>query len=74
MIADKKTHLRELGWIRIENCRPGSDSSRSRLRNFKVRTINVECNDYIGLIDWRTGVTEPPISKSFTDYMKLNII
>jgi hypothetical protein len=66
MVSDDRPEIRELGWRRIKNCRSAIPSSES-VRVFKSPKVNFECKDYIDLIDWRTDVTEPPLTMHFTD-------
>ena len=64
MVNDERPHIRELGWRRIKKCR----ESGSQLRIFKLPKLNAKCDDYIDMIDWQSEIiSEPPITKKFTD-------
>ena len=65
MITDERPHIRELGWRRIKSCR--SLSGRDNMTVFKLPNLNSKCTDYTNMIDWKNDVSEPPLTRQFTD-------
>ena len=60
MIADDRSHIRELGIRRILKAR---NQPPAKLRVFKIPAINWNATDYTELIDWgECNITEPPIT------------
>lgn len=65
MIADDRSHVRELAWRRIKNAR--TTNKNTEVRIFKVPALNFEANDFIEIIDWQnTVITEPPLTQMLT--------
>lgn len=62
MIADERSHIRELAIRRILKART-RDNPLANPRIFKIPDINWNAKDYTELIDW-TGcyITEPPLT------------
>lgn len=62
MLADNRQHVRELALRKILKIRK-TTSGFAVLRIFKIPTLNLNAEDYINLIDWKT-MTKPPLTKN----------
>lgn len=73
MLADDRTHVKELALRRVLKARLTHDQ---KLRSFAVPKINFDVNDYIELIDWQaTDITSPPILNALsTEEIKLLLL
>ena len=66
MIADERTHMRELGLRRILKAK--QDKAKSSVRYFNVPTLNFNSSDYIELLNWKNcKVTVPPILSDLSE-------
>lgn len=65
MLADKRSHIRELAIRKILKSRP--NSQKKNIRIFRVPKLNFAAQDYIDLIDWFGDVTEPPLTMHIPD-------
>ena len=51
MLSDDRTHIRELAYRRILVARKENGSS-SRVRKFRVPSLNLEAKEYTELVEW----------------------
>lgn len=66
MLADDRSHIKELALRRIQKARKIERSSTNNIRIFKVPVFDLSAKDYVDLISWET-MTEPPATKSLND-------
>ncbi|GLV46148.1 hypothetical protein CBL_02864 [Carabus blaptoides fortunei] len=72
MLGDTRLHIRKLALRHILKCRSQKSAT---LRKFKLPKINFNATDYIELIEWHTtNITEPPITKKFSDHLLKTIV
>lgn len=72
MLSDPRPYIRELAARRIKKCRMQNNKT---VRVFRVPVLNLDADDYIGLIDWqKTMVTEPPLSFNISNEALDNIV
>ena len=62
MVSDDETNIRRLGWRRIYKARQDAASTK-RVRAFTVPKVNFQAQTYIGMVDWQSNYTEPPMTK-----------
>ena len=62
MLSDDRTHIRELAYRRIMAARKENGLS-SRVREFRVPSLNFEAKDYTELVEWQQiDRYEPPLT------------
>lgn len=66
MITDERRHIRELGLRRVLKCRQNKVHNAQQPRVFKIPILNFSASDYVDLIDWSEGVSEPPVTRGIT--------
>ncbi|KAK5649767.1 hypothetical protein RI129_000796 [Pyrocoelia pectoralis] len=68
MLADSRTHIRELALRRILKAKlREADVDSDVIRPFRVPVINFSAIDYVDLIDWQTcEITSPPVLQNFS--------
>lgn len=65
MVADDRSHIRELGWRRILKAR--KSKNLAEVRSFKVPPIKFDAENYFDMIEWQDDITEPPLTKEISE-------
>lgn len=65
MVADDRSHIRELGWRRILKAR--KSKNLGEVRRFKVPPIKFDAENYFEMIEWQDDITEPPLTKDLSE-------
>lgn len=72
MLHDSREDIRKLACQRILHARK---SINITVRRFTIPTLNFKAKEYYTLIDWtKTKVTEPPLTKNFTEAELIDLV
>ena len=68
MISDHRPHIRQLAWRRIQEASKITTKSPDNVCKFCLPELNLECDNYIDLINWqKVVITEPPLTMDLSD-------